>query len=414
MAFVPTSAALRVLTARGFVAQCTDIQALDAALAAGPVVAYTGFDATAPSLHVGHLVSIMALRWLQQTGHTPIALLGGGTTLVGDPSFRATGRPMLDTDTIAANIAGIGRAFAPFLDFGPGRARMRNNADWLGSLNLLEFLRDVGRHTTVNRMLGFESVAARLDKQDPLSFLEFTYMLLQAADFRELHRREGCVLQIGGSDQWGNIINGVDLTRKSDGDTVWGLTVPLLTTANGQKMGKTAGGAVWLDPALCSPSAFWQFWRNVDDADVGRFLRLFTDLPLDECARLGALQGADSNTAKIVLADRVTSLLHGQPAAQQAHQAAQAVFASPDATAALDTTTLAPHQVGAGLSLAHLLVAAGLCASGKEAKRACQGGGVRLDGHSAPDPQAWIEADRLQEGITLSVGKKTHRRVRLG
>ncbi|WP_040848337.1 tyrosine--tRNA ligase, partial [Nitrospirillum viridazoti] len=306
----PRSTALQVLGARGYIHQCTNLDGLDAAFSAGVVPVYIGFDATADSLHVGHLLPIMTLRRLQRAGHKPIVLIGGGTTRVGDPSFRATERPLLSDEQITANIQGIRQVFERFLTFGSGPidAVMVNNADWLDRLGYIDLLRDIGRHFSVNRMLSFDSVKARLERQDPMSFLEFNYMILQAFDFLELHRRAGCLAQMGGSDQWGNIVNGIDLVRRLEGREVFGLTTPLLTTASGTKMGKTASGAVWLNADRLSPYDYWQFWRNTEDADVGRFLRLFTDLPLERIAELEALPGAEINRAKEVLADAATAL----------------------------------------------------------------------------------------------------------
>ena len=321
MTYQPRSEFLRVMIDRGYVADCTDHEGLDRALLAGPVTAYIGYDATAASLHVGHLLNIMMLRWFQKTGNRPITLMGGGTTKVGDPSFRSEERPLLDAAAIQANIDGMGQVFARYLDYGDGAALMLNNAEWLDDLNYLDFLRDIGRHFSVNRMLSFESVKSRLDREQSLSFLEFNYMILQAYDFLELHRRHGCQLQMGGSDQWGNIVNGIDLTRRVDDAVIWGLTSPLLTTSDGRKMGKSAGGAVWLSGAMLSAYDFWQFWRNTTDADVGRFLKLYTELPIEECDRLGALQGSEINDAKILLANEVTSLLHGADAAASAASA---------------------------------------------------------------------------------------------
>ncbi len=322
------SAFLRTLAERGFVHQITDAAALDAAAIAGPVTAYVGFDCTAPSLHVGNLVSIMMLRWLQRTGHRPIVLMGGGTTKVGDPSGKDEGRQLLDDARIEANKASIRRIFARFLDFdGEYAAVMLDNAEWLDGLAYIPFLRDIGRHFSVNRMLTFDSVRLRLDREQPLSFLEFNYMILQAYDFLELSRRAGCSLQMGGSDQWGNIVNGTDLIRRIDGKPAFGLTTPLITTADGAKMGKTAAGAVWLHEDALPTYDYWQFWRNTHDADVGRFLKLFTDLPLDEIARLEALEGAEINAAKIALADAATALCRGTDAAAAAHATAVATFA---------------------------------------------------------------------------------------
>ena len=313
MTYHPKSDFMRVMMERGFLADCTDYQGLDDALIEGVVPTYIGYDATAKSLHVGHLLNIMMLRWLQKTGHKPITLMGGGTTKVGDPSFRADERPLLTPAQIDDNIDGMKQVFAKYLTYGDGAtdAIMLNNAEWLDQLNYLDFLRDIGRHFSVNRMLSFESVKSRLDREQSLSFLEFNYMILQAYDFLELYRREGCVLQMGGSDQWGNIVNGIDLTRRVVDAQIFGLTTPLLTTSDGKKMGKSQGGAIWLDGEMLSPYEFWQFWRNTTDADVGRFLKLYTELPVAECDRLGALEGSEINAAKIILANEVTTLLHG-------------------------------------------------------------------------------------------------------
>ncbi|MEP6967153.1 MAG: tyrosine--tRNA ligase, partial [Pseudomonadota bacterium] len=324
-AFAPRSDLVRVLVERGHVYQATDLEGLDVAALKGPIAAYIGFDATAPSLHVGSLVQIMTLRRLQQAGHRPIVLMGGGTTRVGDPSDKAAQRPLLIDEVINANLAGIRRAFAPFLAFGDGStdAVMVNNADWLDRLGYIEFLRDYGVHFTINRMLALEFVKTRIDSQQPLTFLEFNYMLMQAADFLELNRRFGCILQFGGSEQWGNIVNGVDLIRRVEGREAFGVTAPLITTASGVKMGKTVAGAVWLDGEMLAPYDYWQFWRNTEDGDVGRFLRLFTDLPLTEIARLEGLAGAEINEAKKVLANEATTLLHGVAAAAAAAGAAR-------------------------------------------------------------------------------------------
>ncbi|MEP3919002.1 tyrosine--tRNA ligase, partial [Ascidiaceihabitans sp.] len=328
MTYHPKSEFVTVMMERGFLADCTDYQGLDEALLKGGMPGYIGFDATAKSLHVGSLIQIMMLRWLQKTGNKPITLMGGGTTKVGDPSFRADERPLLDAAAIDDNIAGIKKVFSAYLDYGDGPtdAMMINNAEWLDELNYLDFLRDIGRHFSINRMLSFESVKSRLDREQSLSFLEFNYMILQAYDFMELHRRYGCIMQMGGSDQWGNIVNGIDLTRRVIDGEVYGLTSPLLTTSDGKKMGKSQSGAVWLNPDMLSPYEFWQFWRNTTDADVGRFLKLYTELPVDECDRLGALEGSEINAAKVRLANEVTGLLHGADAAAAAEATAHEVF----------------------------------------------------------------------------------------
>ncbi len=415
MTYHPKSEFMRVMMQRGFVADCTDYQALDAALIKGVVPGYIGFDATAKSLHVGSLIQIMMLRWLQKTGGKPIVLMGGGTTKVGDPSFRADERPLLTNAQIDDNISGIKRAFAPYVRFGEGGtdAVMVNNAEWLDDLNYLSFLRDIGRHFSVNRMLSFESVKSRLDREQSLSFLEFNYMILQAYDFLELHRRYGCLVQMGGSDQWGNIVNGVDLTRRVIDGEVYGLTSPLLTTSDGKKMGKSQNGAIWLNADLLSPYEFWQFWRNTTDADVGRFLKLYTELEVAECDRLGALQGADINHAKIILANEVTGLLHGVEAAQAAEATARAVFEQGGVGEELTTVIVTFDQLSEGLSTAALFVQAGLAASGKEAKRLFSEGGAKINDIAESAPRLVTEAE-LQNGLKLTAGKKRHAMVKLG
>ncbi len=407
---------MRTMIERGFLADCTDYQALDDALVKGVVPAYIGYDATAASLHVGHLLNIMVLRWLQKTGGKPITLMGGGTTKVGDPSFRAEERPLLSPAQIDANIAGMQQVFARYLSYGPGAtdAIMLNNAEWLDGLNYLEFLRDIGRHFSVNRMLSFESVKSRLDREQSLSFLEFNYMILQAYDFLELYRRHGCLLQMGGSDQWGNIVNGVDLTRRVVDAEVWGLTTPLLTTSDGRKMGKSQGGAVWLNAAMLSPYEFWQFWRNTTDADVGRFLKLYTELPLEECERLGALGGAEINAAKIVLANAVTGMLHGAEAAAAAEATAREVFERGGVGEDLPTLTLTPEEVGEGVTVAQLFVRTGLAKSGKDAKRLIAEGGARLNDEAVLDAGQMIGAGMLADAVKLTAGRKRHARVVLG
>jgi tyrosyl-tRNA synthetase len=412
----PRSDFLHVMTARGFVQDCTDLDGLDAALAAGVVPGYIGFDATATSLHVGSLIQIMMLRWLQRTGHRPIVLMGGGTSKIGDPSLRAEERTLLGDAEIAANIAGIRRVFGKYLAFGegPAEAMMLDNAEWLDGLNYIAFLRDIGRHFSVNRMLSFESVKSRLDREQSLSFLEFNYMILQAYDFLELNRRFGCRLQMGGSDQWGNIVGGIDLTRRVAGAEVFGLTSPLLTTADGRKMGKTAGGAVWLNADLLSPYEFWQFWRNTADADVGRFLKLYTELPVEECDRLGGLGGAEINEAKIVLANEVTTLCHGREAAEAAAATAREVFEKGGVGADLPTLSLGAADIPSeGISVVQLLVRAGLAASGKEARRLIAEGGARLDDRPLTDAGLTLDAASLAGTLKLSAGKKRHALVRL-
>ena len=397
------SSLLKLLDERGYIHQVTDAEALDARAAKEVVTAYIGFDATAPSLHVGNLVSIMLLRRLQQSGHRPIVLMGGGTTKVGDPSGKDEGRKLLSTEEINANIASIRRVFEHFLTFGDGPtdAMMVNNADWLDGLQYIDFLRDVGRHFTINRMLTFDSVKLRLDREQPMTFLEFNYMILQAYDFLELSRRAGCRLQMGGSDQWGNIVNGIELTRRMDGIEVFGLTSPLITTADGGKMGKTAAGAVWLSGELLSPYDYWQFWRNAADADVGKFLRLFTDLPLGEIARLEALPGAEINQAKAVLATEATGLLHGREAAQAAAETARTTFAEGGTGADLPSFSL-----GDGASILAALTGLGFCVSNGEAKRKIAEGAVRLDDVTVNDPGLMLKAG--PEPLKLSLGKKRH------
>jgi tyrosyl-tRNA synthetase len=412
----PRSEFLAVLTARGFLQDCTDLRGLDAALVAGQVTAYVGYDATAPSLHVGHLLNIMMLRWLQRTGHRPITLMGGGTSKVGDPSFRDDERPLLTPEAIARNATAMAEVFGKYLRYGAGSddALLLDNAAWLDELNYLGFLRDIGRHFSVNRMLSFDSVRSRLDRDQSLSFLEFNYMILQAYDFLELHRREGCLLQMGGSDQWGNIVNGIDLTRRVAGAEVYGLTSPLLATADGRKMGKSQGGAVWLNADMLAPWEFWQFWRNAADADVGRFLRLYTELPLEDCARLGALGGAEINAAKVALANAVTTLCHGPEAAAEAEATAREVFERGGVGEALPTVTLSPAEVpDGGVSIVQLLVRAGLAGSGKDARRLIAEGGARLDDRPLTDPGLHLAAADLSGTLKLSAGRKRHALVRL-
>ena len=397
------SSLLKLLDERGYIHQVTDAAALDALAAKETVTAYIGFDATAPSLHVGSLVQIMMLRRLQQAGHKPIVLMGGGTTKVGDPSGKDESRKLLTDEEIDANIAGIRRVFEHFLTFGDGPtdAVMLNNDEWLSGLEYIPFLREVGKHFTINRMLTFESVKLRLDREQPMTFLEFNYMILQAYDFLELSRRERCRLQMGGSDQWGNIVNGVDLARRVDGTEVFGVTTSLITTADGAKMGKTAQGAVWLDPALLSPYDYWQFWRNSADADVGRFLRLFTDLPLEEIARLESLPGAEINQAKIVLATEATAMLHGREAADAAAQTAKTTFA--EGGAGTDLPTL---NIGDGISILAALTGLGFCASNGEAKRKIAEGAVRLDDVTVNDPGLMLVGG--DQPLKLSLGRKRH------
>ncbi|TNF59071.1 MAG: tyrosine--tRNA ligase [Rhodobacteraceae bacterium] len=414
MTYHPKSDFMRVMMERGFLADCTDYQGLDAALIAGVVPGYIGFDATAKSLHVGSLIQIMTLRWLQRTGHKPITLMGGGTTKVGDPSFRAEERPLLTPAQIDDNIAGIKQVFAKYLSYddSPTGALMLNNAEWLDDLNYLDFLRDIGRHFSVNRMLSFESVKSRLDREQSLSFLEFNYMILQAYDFLELNRRYGCLVQFGGSDQWGNIVNGIDLTRRVLDHEIYGLTTPLLTTSDGRKMGKTADGAVWLNAEMRSPYEFWQFWRNTTDADVGRFLKLYTELPLDECDRLGALAGAEINDAKIVLANAVTTLCHGPEAAAGAEATAREVFEKGGIGEDLPTLTVTPGDLP--LSIVQALVQTGLAKSGKDAKRLIAENGARIDDAPLTDAGLMLDAGALSSPVKLSAGRKRHALAQLG
>jgi tyrosyl-tRNA synthetase len=414
MTHTPRSEFLHVMQERGFLADCTDMQALDDALMSGVQLAYIGFDATAPSLHVGSLIQIMSLRWFQKCGHRPVTLMGGGTTKVGDPSFRSDERPLMGPEQIDSNIANIKRVFAAYLDYGDNQAMMINNAEWLDNLNYLEFLRDIGRHFSINRMLSFDSVKSRLDREQSLSFLEFNYMILQAYDFMELNRRYGCVLQLGGSDQWGNIVNGIDLTRRVVESAVYGLTTPLLTTSDGKKMGKSQAGAVWLDAEMLSAYEFWQFWRNTTDADVGRFLKLYTELPVDECDRLGALGGAEINDAKARLATEVTTLLHGADAAAAAAATAREVFENGGVGEDLPTLALSATDIADGISIVQLIVKSGLAGSGKEAKRLIAEGGARMNDELLSNAGLMIDADALATPLKLSAGKKRHTLVQMG
>jgi len=400
---------LHTLQARGYIHQITHPDELDAAAAGGIVTAYIGFDATAPSLHVGSLIQIMMLRRLQQAGHKPIVLMGGGTTKVGDPTGKDESRKLLSDADIAANIAGIKSVFAKFLTFGDGPtdAIMVDNDAWLSKFGYVQFLRDYGVHFTVNRMLAFDSVKLRLEREQPMTFLEFNYMLMQAVDFLELNRKFGCVLQMGGSDQWGNILNGVELTRRVDQKAAYGLTTPLLATASGAKMGKTMSGAVWLNAEQLSPYDYWQFWRNTEDADVGRFLKLFTDLPLDEIAKLEALQGAKLNDAKKVLADEATRMAHGEEAARSARDAAEKAFEQGITSADLPTFEVPAAELKAGIVLANLFADTGLASSRGEARRLAQGGGAKLNDQVEPDASRVVtEADLIDGVVKLAAGKK--------
>ena len=421
---------LRTLVERGFLHQCTDLEALDAAAASGRITGYIGFDATADSLHVGSLIQIMMLRHMQRTGHRPIVLMGGGTTRVGDPSGKDKSRQLLSSERIAANIEGVRRVFERFLDFGGDSALMADNSDWLDSLHYIAFLREYGRHFSVNRMLGFESVKQRLDREQPLSFLEFNYMVLQAYDFLELGRRHECRVQMGGSDQWGNIVCGVELGRRASGLELYGLTSPLLTTASGAKMGKTAAGAVWLNPDRFSPYEYWQYWRNTEDSDVGPFLRLFTELPLEQIARLEALEGAAINEAKAKLATEATTLCHGREAALEAEETARRTFGGPvvarshvasgvldvrmTVTVSLPSIEIARARLDDGIPVYDLLREAGLAKSNSEARRLIRGGGARVNDERVTDETGTVgPSDLTPEGaIKLSAGRKRHALVR--
>ena len=412
-----TSDFLRILQERGYIHQCTDFGGLDALAEREQVTAYVGYDATADSLHVGHLVSIMMLRWLQETGHQPIVLMGGGTTKVGDPSGKDESRQLLNDQEIGANIAAIRRVFERFLTFGEdgSDAVMVNNADWLDELAYIPLLRDVGRHFTINRMLTFDSVKLRLEREQPLTFLEFNYMILQAYDFMELARRQGCRLQMGGSDQWGNIVNGIELARRVDGLELFGLTTPLITTAGGQKMGKTAAGAVWLNPDRLPAYDYWQFWRNTEDADVGRFLRLFTLLPLEEIARLEALEGQELNEAKKVLADEATALCHGRDAAEAAAETARRTFEEGGLGEDLPSVSVSAVELEEGIPAFLLFTQSGLTQSNGEARRLIKGGGARLNDLRIEDENRQLKPEDLSaEGVAkLSAGRKKHALVRL-
>jgi tyrosyl-tRNA synthetase len=402
---------LRILSERGFLHQCSDPEALDAALRAGPVTAYVGYDCTGPSLHVGHLLSIMMLRWLHQTGHRPITLMGGGTTRVGDPSGKDETRRILGVEQIEANKESLKRVFERFLDFEAAPAAlMADNAEWLAPLNYIDFLRDVGRHFSVNRMLSFDSVKLRLERDQELSFLEFNYMVLQAYDFVELYRRYGCVLQMGGSDQWGNIVNGIDLGRRMGTAQLFAITCPLITTSSGAKMGKTAQGAVWLNPEALSPYEYWQFWRNTEDADVGRFLRLFTELPLDDIERLENLAGAEINDAKKILASEATALLHGRAASEAASETARRTFEEGRSGGALPSIDVPRAEIEAGLQLPSTFVRVGLAASNGEVRRAVANNAIRINDTPVTDPQRSITLrDVNPDGvIKLSNGRKKH------
>jgi tyrosyl-tRNA synthetase len=403
---------LNVLASRGFIHQVSEPEALDALARQSTITAYIGFDCTAPSLHVGSLLPIMMLHWLQQTGHKPIPLMGGGTTRVGDPSGKDESRRLLTDDVIAANLRSIREIFGRFLRFGDGKtdAVMANNADWLNALNYIDFLRDIGRHFSINRMLAFDSVKLRLERQQELSFLEFNYMILQAYDFVELFRRYGCVLQMGGSDQWGNIVNGIDLGRRLHNAQLFALTSPLITTSSGAKMGKTAAGAVWLNADQVSPYDYWQYWRNTEDADVVRFLKLFTVLPLDEIERLAALKGADINEAKKVLATAATALVHGQAAADEAAGTARTTFEEGGLGSSLPTIEVPRAELTTGIGVLAAFVKAGLASSNGEVRRAIANNAILVNDVRVTDEKATIgEADVTAEGVVkLSLGRKRH------
>ena len=410
-AFSPSSDFLKILSERGFIHQCSDLAGLDAKARSGDLVAYIGFDCTAPSLHVGSLLPIMLLRWLQKTGGKPIVLVGGGTTRVGDPSGKDESRKLLSLDDIERNKTELQKVFAHFLAFGEATtdALLVDNADWLTGLKYIDFLRDVGRHFSVNRMLAMDSVKLRLEREHELSFLEFNYMCCQAYDFAELSRRLGVTLQMGGSDQWGNIVTGIDLGRRMGTPQLYALTAPLLTTAAGAKMGKTAQGAVWLSPDLLPVFEYWQFWRNCDDGDIGRFLRLFTELPMDEIARLETLGGAEINDAKGVLATQATAMLHGRAAAEAAAETARRTFVEGAIAQDLPSVTIAKAELAAGLGVLTAFQKAGLVASGGEARRQIKGGGLKVNDATVSDERATLREGDLRDGaIKLSLGRKRH------
>ncbi|MEM8631127.1 MAG: tyrosine--tRNA ligase [Pseudomonadota bacterium] len=415
MTYHPKSDFLHVIRERGFLADCTDLQSLDERMAKETVTGYIGFDLTATSLHIGNLVQIMLLRWMQKTGHRPITLMGGGTTKVGDPSGKDEMRKMLTVDQITANADGIRQVFARYITYGDGPtdSPLVNNAEWLDKLGYIDFLRDIGKHFTINRLLAFESVKSRLDREQALSFIEFNYMLLQAYDFLELHRRYGCILQMGGSDQWGNIVSGADLIRRVEATEAFGLTTPLVTRSDGKKMGKSADGAIWLNEDRMSSYEFWQWWRNVDDADVGKFLKMFTEIDVEECDRLGALGGSEINEAKVMLANAVTSLCRGDKAADAAEATAREVFEKGGTGQDLPTLTLSPSEISEGISIVQLIVRTGLAKSGKEAKRLIEGGGARLDDAPLSDAGLILDAGTLASPVKLSAGKKRHALVTL-
>ena len=415
MTYNPKSEFLQEMLSRGFLQDCTDMQGLDEKLLEGCMPAYIGFDATADSLHIGSLIQIMMLRWLQKTGHKPIPLMGGGTTKIGDPSGKDESRQLITTEIINENINGIQKVFEKYLSFGDNSndAKIINNAEWLDKLNYIEFLRDIGKHFTINRMISMESVKLRLDREQPLTFLEFNYMLLQAFDFMELNNRYDVSLQMGGSDQWGNIVNGIDLTRRLNKKSVFGLTTPLLTKADGSKMGKSANGAIWLNSDKLSPYEFWQFWRNTLDADVGKFLKLFTELPVSECDRLGSLEGQNINEAKIILANEVTKLCHGEEAALSSEKTAHKVFTEDSSDENLPTLEILNTEIIDGISFTQALVRTGLVSSGKEAKRIIAGGGARLNDQVINDAGFMLYAADLQKTPKISASKKKHALIKV-
>jgi len=415
MTYNPKSEFLQEMITRGFLQDCTDLQGLDEKLLEGCMPAYIGFDATADSLHIGSLIQIMMLRWLQRTGHKPLPLMGGGTTKIGDPSGKDESRQLITTEIINDNINGIQKVFEKYLSFGESStdAKIINNAEWLDKLNYIEFLRDIGKHFTINRMISMESVKLRLDREQPLTFLEFNYMLLQAYDFMELNNRYDVSLQMGGSDQWGNIVNGIDLTRRLNKKSVFGLTTPLLTKADGSKMGKSANGAIWLNSDKLSPYEFWQFWRNTLDADVGKFLKLFTELPVSECERLGSLEGQEINEAKIILANEVTKLCHGEEAAINSNKTARKVFTEDGSDENLPTLEISNLEIIDGISFTQALVRTGLVSSGKEAKRIIAGGGAKLNDQVINDAGYMIDAAELHKTPKISASKKKHALIKV-
>lgn len=415
MTYNPKSEFLQEMITRGFLQDCTDLQGLDEKLLEGCMPAYIGFDATADSLHIGSLIQIMMLRWLQRTGHKPLPLMGGGTTKIGDPSGKDESRQLITTDKINSNINGIQKVFEKYLSFGESStdAKIINNAEWLDKLNYIEFLRDIGKHFTINRMISMESVKLRLDREQPLTFLEFNYMLLQAYDFMELNNRYDVSLQMGGSDQWGNIVNGIDLTRRLNKKSVFGLTTPLLTKADGSKMGKSANGAIWLNSDKLSPYEFWQYWRNTLDADVGKFLKLFTELPVSECDRLGSLEGQEINEAKIILANEVTKLCHGEEAAISSNKTAHKVFTEDGSDDNLPTLEISKLEIIDGISFTQALVRTGLVSSGKEAKRIIAGGGAKLNDQVINDAGYMLDATELHKTPKISASKKKHALIKV-